>query len=285
MSASAAEPATVARRGRRLSWALALPLGWTVLVAFLAISADWLGLPDPAAQELIQRRKPPSAEYLLGTDNLGRDMLSRIIYGARTSLIVGICAPFLGFLVGGAIGMSAGYFRGKVDLLAVGFIDILLAFPALVLALTFVAYLGQSLFNVTLALGILSIPAAARVSRANTLAWANRDFVLAARTIGASNWRILTREILPNVLPAMFAFWLVAVSVIIVAEGALSFLGLGIPAPQPSWGGMIADGREALDVAPHTALIPAAVMFLTVLSLNFLGDMVRNRVDPRRSAL
>jgi peptide/nickel transport system permease protein len=285
MSASAAEPVAGVRRGRRLSWALALPLGWTVLVAFLAITADWLGLPDPAAQELIQRRKPPSAEYLLGTDNLGRDMLSRIIYGARTSLIVGICAPFLGFLIGGAIGMSAGYFRGKVDLLAVGFIDILLAFPALVLALTFVAYLGQSLFNVTLALGILSIPAAARVSRANTLAWANRDFVLAARTIGASNWRILTREILPNVLPAMFAFWLVAVSVIIVAEGALSFLGLGIPAPQPSWGGMIADGREALDVAPHTALIPAAVMFLTVLSLNFLGDMVRNLVDPRRSAL
>ncbi len=285
MSASAAEPAVGARPGRRLSWAVALPLGWIVLVAFLAVTADWLGLPDPAAQELIQRRKPPSAEYLLGTDNLGRDMLSRIIYGARTSLIVGICAPFLGFLVGGAIGMSAGYFRGKVDLLAVGFIDVLLAFPALVLALTFTAYLGQSLFNVTLALGILSIPAAARVARANTLAWASRDFVLAARTIGASNWRILTREILPNVLPAMFAFWLVAVSVIIVAEGALSFLGLGIPAPQPSWGGMIADGREALDVAPHTALIPAAVMFLTVLSLNFVGDMVRGLVDPRRSAL
>ncbi len=285
MSASAAEPAIVARRGRPLSWALALPLAWVALVVFLAITADWIGLPDPAAQELILRRKPPSAEFLLGTDNLGRDMLSRIIYGGRTSLIVGICAPFFGFLIGGAIGMSAGYFRGKVDLLAVGFIDILLAFPTLVLALTFVAYLGQSLFNVTLALGILSIPAAARVSRANTLAWANRDFVLAARTIGASNWRILTREILPNVLPAMFAFWLVAVSVIIVAEGALSFLGLGIPAPQPSWGGMIADGREALDVAPHTALIPAAVMFLTVLSLNFLGDMVRNLVDPRRSAL
>ena len=181
--------------------------------------------------------------------------------------------------------MSAGYFRGKVGLLAVGFIDILLAFPALVLALTFTAYLGQSLFNVTLALGILSIPAAARVSRANTLAWANRDFVLAARTIGASNWRILTREILPNLLPPMFAFWLVAISVIIVAEGALSFLGLGIPAPQPSWGGMIADGREALDVAPHTALIPAAVMFITVLSLNFVGDIVRNMVDSRRSAL
>ncbi|MEI7872120.1 MAG: ABC transporter permease [Alphaproteobacteria bacterium] len=285
MSASAVRPATVAPVGRRLSWAIVLPLAWVALVAFLAVTADWLPLPDPAAQELILRRKPPSTTYLLGTDNLGRDMLSRIIYGGRTSLIVGICAPFFGFLIGGAIGMSAGYFRGKVDLLAVGFIDILLAFPTLVLALTFVAYLGQSLFNVTLALGILSIPAAARVSRANTMAWANRDFVLAARTIGASNWRILTREILPNVLPAMFAFWLVAVSVIIVAEGALSFLGLGIPAPQPSWGGMIADGREALDVAPHTALIPAAVMFLTVLSLNFLGDMVRNLVDPRRSSL
>jgi peptide/nickel transport system permease protein len=256
-----------------------------MLVVVLAITADWIGLPDPSAQELILRRKPPSAEFLLGTDNLGRDMLSRVIYGARTSLIVGICAPILGFLVGGAIGMSAGYFRGKVDMLAVGFIDILLAFPSLVLALTFTAYLGQSLFNVTLALGILSIPAAARVARANTLAWANRDFVLAARTIGASDWRILTREILPNLLPPMFAFWLVAISVIIVAEGALSFLGLGIPAPQPSWGGMIADGREALDVAPHTALIPAAVMFATVLSLNFVGDMVRNMVDPRRSAL
>jgi len=233
----------------------------------------------------INRLKAPSLQFPFGTDNLGRDMLSRVIYGARTSLIVGICAPFLGFLIGGAIGMSAGYFRGKVDMLAVGFIDILLAFPSLVLALTFTAYLGQSLFNVTLALGILSIPAAARVSRANTLAWANRDFVLAARTVGASDWRILTREILPNLLPPMFAFWLVAISVIIVAEGALSFLGLGIPAPQPSWGGMIADGREALDVAPYTALIPAAVMFATVLSLNFVGDMVRNMVDPRRSAL
>ena len=289
MSASAAKPvvaaAPAAGRKFRLRWSLILPLGWLLLVVVLAITADWIGLPDPAAQELILRRKPPSAQFLLGTDNLGRDMLSRVIYGARTSLIVGICAPFLGFLIGGAIGMSAGYFRGKVDLLAVGFIDILLAFPALVLALTFTAYLGQSLFNVTLALGILSIPAAARVSRANTLAWANRDFVLAARTIGASNWRILTREILPNLLPPMFAFWLVAISVIIVAEGALSFLGLGIPAPQPSWGGMIADGREALDVAPHTALIPAAVMFATVLSLNFVGDIVRNMVDPRRSAL
>jgi len=285
MSASAIESAPVVRPRRRLSWALALPLGWVAIVVVAAVLADWLPIADPANQELIQRRKLPNATYWLGTDNLGRDMLSRIIYGARTSLIVGLCAPLFGFFIGGTIGMCAGYFRGKIDLLAVGFIDILLAFPALVLALTFVAYLGQSLFNVTLALGILSIPAAARVARANTLAWGSRDFVLAARTIGASNWRILTREILPNLLPPLFAFWLVAMSVIIVAEGALSFLGLGIPAPKPSWGGMIADGREALDVAPHTALIPAAVMFLTVLSLNFLGDMVRNMVDPRRSAL
>jgi peptide/nickel transport system permease protein len=286
MSASAIEPAAaVAPPKRRIPWAVTLPLAWVSIVVIAAVSANWIGLPDPAEQELILRRKPPSAEFLLGTDNLGRNMLSRIVHGARTSLIVGLCAPAFGFLIGGAIGMAAGYFRGKIDLLAVGFIDVLLAFPALVLALTFTAYLGQSLFNVTLALGILSIPAAARVARANTLAWANRDFVLAARTIGASDWRIITREILPNLLPPMFAFWLVAMSVIIVAEGALSFLGLGIPAPQPSWGGMIADGREALDVAPHTALVPAAVMFLTVLSLNFLGDIVRNRVDPRRSSL
>jgi peptide/nickel transport system permease protein len=290
MSASAvkvdaAETELATRPRRRWRWSLILPLAWVALVVFVAVFADWLGFKDAAAQELIQRRQLPNADYWLGTDNLGRDMLSRVVYGARTSLIVGLCAPMFGFVIGGAIGMCGGYFRGKIDLLAVGFIDVLLAFPALVLALTFVAYLGQSLFNVTLALGILSIPAAARVSRASTLAWANRDFVLAARTIGATDWRILTREILPNLLPPLFAFWLVAMSVIIVAEGALSFLGLGIPAPKPSWGGMIADGREALDVAPHTALIPAAVMFLTVLSLNFLGDMVRNMIDPRRSAL
>jgi peptide/nickel transport system permease protein len=290
MSASAvkvdaAETELATRPRRRWRWSLILPLAWVALVVFVAVFADWLGFKDAAAQELIQRRQLPNADYWLGTDNLGRDMLSRVVYGARTSLIVGLCAPMFGFVIGGAIGMCGGYFRGKIDLLAVGFIDVLLAFPALVLALTFVAYLGQSLFNVTLALGILSIPAAARVSRASTLAWANRDFVLAARTIGATDWRILTREILPNLLPPLFAFWLVAMSVIIVAEGALSFLGLGIPAPKPSWGGMIADGREALDVAPHTALIPAAVMFLTVLSLNFLGDMVRNMIDPRKSAL
>lgn len=285
MSVSAAERRSVVRPRRRLRWGVALPLAWVSIVAFAAVAAGWLGVPDPTAQELILRRKPPSAEFLLGTDNLGRDMLSRIIYGARASLTVGICAPILGFLIGGPIGMAAGYFRGKIDLLAVGFIDVLLAFPALVLALIFSAYLGQSLFNVTLALGILSSPAAARLARANTLTWANREFVLAARTIGASHWRILTREILPNLLPLMLAFWLVAMSVVIVAEGALSFLGLGIPAPQPSWGGMIAEGRETLDVAPHIALIPAAVMFATVLSLNFLGDAVRNLVDPRRSAL
>jgi len=276
---------TVGRRFMRDRVAIGAAVVVTILL-ILAVFGPWLVPSDPYASSMMKRLKPIGFEgHPLGTDNLGRDMLSRVIYGARTSLIVGICAPLLGFLIGGAIGMSAGYFRGKVDMLAVGFIDILLAFPSLVLALTFTAYLGQSLFNVTLALGILSIPAAARVARANTLAWANRDFVLAARTIGASDWRILTREILPNLLPPMFAFWLVAISVIIVAESALSFLGLGIPAPQPSWGGMIADGREALDVAPHTALIPAAVMFATVLSLNFVGDMVRNMVDPRRSAL
>ncbi len=179
MSASAAKSAVIAatRPRRCWHWALALPLGWMLLVVFLAITADWIGLLDPSAQELIMRRKPPSAEFLLGTDNLGRDMLSRVIYGARTSLIVGICAPFLGFLIGGAIGMSAGYFRGKVDLAGSRLHRHPAGVPSLVLALTFTAYSGRSLFDVTLALGILSIPAAAWVSRAVTLAWANRDFL------------------------------------------------------------------------------------------------------------
>lgn len=268
---------------KRLGWVFWLALAWVVLVFFLAVAADQLPLADYSRQTLLRRNLPPGGAYVLGTDGLGRDMLSRLVYGARTSLTVGLGAALLGTVVGGAIGLCAGYFRGKFETAVVACVDVLLAFPRLVLALAIVAFLGKSVFNLTLTLAILTVPAATRVARAATLVMAQRDFVMAAHAMGASHRRILFRELLPNVIPPLVVFVLVAVAVIIVAEGALSFLGLGVPPPEPSWGSMIADGSSNLDLAPHTALLPAFVMFVTVLAFNLCGDSLRTLADPRQT--
>jgi peptide/nickel transport system permease protein len=261
-----------------------IAVGWIVLVFALAIIANLLPIADPAQQALRARRALPSMLHLLGTDALGRDIFARVIYGARASLAVGMLAPLLGTLVGGVLGMLAGYFRGWLETLVTGAADVLLAFPPLVLALAVVAYLGQSLVNLIVVLAVLTVPGVARVARAATLAIREREFVTAARAIGASHARILRREILPNVMLPLGAFFLVLVAVIIVAEGILSFLGLGVPPPMPSWGSMIAEGRDNLDIAPHIAFIPAIAMFFTVLAFNLVGDTLRAVTDPRRGA-
>jgi peptide/nickel transport system permease protein len=211
--------------------------------------------------------------------------LSRLIFGARISLVVGLCAPIIGLAFGGTLGILAGYFRGRFESIVVGSMDVLLAFPPLVLALAVTAYLGQSIFNLTCILGVLSIPAFMRVARAATLTLARREFVIAAEALGASHARILLRELLPNVLLPSLAYFLLGVAVIIVVEGALSFLGLGVPPPISSWGSMIGEGRESLDVAPRLAFLPAIAMFLTVLSFNLIGDALRAITDPRQGAL
>jgi peptide/nickel transport system permease protein len=243
-----------------------------------------LPLADPARQALLTRRAPPSVAHWLGTDRLGRDILARVIYGARASLAVGLLAPLIGTLVGGFFGLLAGYFRGAFETLITGASDVLLAFPPLVLALAIVAYLGQSVPNLVLVLALLTVPGVVRVTRAATLAVREREFVTAAQALGASHARILLREILPNVMLPVGAFFLVLVGIIIVAEGILSFLGLGVPPPAPSWGSMIAEGRDVLDDAPHIAFIPATAMFLTVLAFNLVGDTLRAITDPRRAA-
>jgi peptide/nickel transport system permease protein len=232
---------------------------------------------------LLARRAPPSAAHLLGTDALGHDMLARVIFGARSSLAVGLLAPLAATLVGGALGLLAGYFRGWLETITVGASDVLLAFPPLVLALAVTAYLGQSVPNLILVLAILTIPAVTRIARAGTLALRGRDFVTAARALGASHTRIMLREILPNIALPLAAYFLLLVAVIVTAESILSFLGLGVPPPLPSWGSMIAEGRENLELAPHIAFIPAAVMFLTVLAFNLVGDRLRSLTDPRRA--
>src|SRR5882672_9411256 len=273
------------RRARRLGPVVWIAIGWMALVFAVAIFAPVLPLPSPTDMDMLERRAPFSMEHWLGTDGLGRDELSRLIYGARISLVVGLCAPVIGLTIGGALGMLAGYFRGRFESVVVGSMDVLLAFPPLILAMAVTAYLGQSILNLTLILGLLGIPAFMRVARAATLSLARREFVIAAEALGATHARILLRELLPNVMLPLLAFFLLGVAVTIVAEGALSFLGLGVPPPISSWGSMIGEGRESLEVAPRLAFLPAIAMFLTVLSFNLVGDTLRALTDPRQGAL
>ncbi|MBX3498818.1 MAG: ABC transporter permease [Alphaproteobacteria bacterium] len=296
-----AEGLAVRRRRRRgLGLRFWLPVFWIGLVAFGAATADFWPMPAPETIDFINRAAMPGTvgeielsgetefsefRYLLGTDNLGRDILSRLVHGARVSLLIGLLSPLIGLLVGGALGVLAGYYRGRVEGAVVAAMDIILAFPALVLLLAITFYLGPSLLNLILALGFLSVPASARVARANTLSLAGREFVLAAKAMGASDLYILVREIVPNVLMPLLVFAMLLVAVLIVAEGTLSFLGLSVPPPTPSWGTMIEEGRELLDQAPHVTMIPAAAMCLTVLSFNLIGDRLRSLIDPRESRL
>ena len=262
-----------------------LAVGWIGIILVLALAADLLALPSPTDMDMLEKRMPPSAAHWLGTDNLGRDMLARLIFGARISLTVGVASPLIGLILGGTLGMLAGYLRGRLETIIVASVDVLLAFPPLVLALALTAYLGQTVANLTYIIGILSIPAFTRVARASTLSIANREFVVAARALGATEARILARELLPNVILPLLAFFLLAVAVTIVVEGALSFLGLGVPPPAPSWGGMIGEGRESLEIAPRIAFLPAGAMFLSVLAFNIVGDTLRAITDPRQTAL
>jgi peptide/nickel transport system permease protein len=241
----------------------------------------------------IARQGPGTDGHVLGGDGLGRDVLSRVVWGARASLLLSVGAITIGIVLGGLFGLLAGYYRGRVATFLVGVFDVLLSFPQLILALTVVTVFAtgegtsssRRMVVLILALGIVSIPVLGRISRATTLTWAQREFVLAARAMGQRDRSIMWGEVLPNVLPAMFSIALLGVAVVIVAEGGLSVLGVGVQLPTPSWGNMIAEGRGDLRDAPHVVLIPTIVIFLTVLALNYLGDVVRARFDVRESAL
>ena len=272
---AAAEPGDGRARPARgvVFW---LCVGWIGLVVFGAIFASVLPIPSPDALDPFKRLEPVGTSgHLLGTDNLGRDVLSRIIYGSRVSLIVGVTAFVVGIVVGGGLGMVAGQVGGRLERLITWLMDVLLSFPALVLLIALVAFAGHSLLHISLALGFLSIPVFARLSRATTLSTSDRDFVKAARCAGLSPMRILRREILPNVLPGLLAYGLIAMGATIVVEGSLSFLGLSVSAPTPSWGGLIAAGQSLLQSNPGLVLIPSAVLCLTVLAFNLAGDTLR----------
>ena len=261
-------------------------LAWLVLVVVLAVTAPWLPIPDPNEIDIPNRQAGPfTAGHLLGTDGLGRDIASRLAYGARVSLVISLAAVTAGIVVGGTLGMVVGYFRGRLETVVMAVVDIILAFPALVLLLALVAFVGQSLTAITVVVAFVSIPFYARVARATTLAVSQREYVLAAGLMGARTRRILFREIMPNVILPVAAFGLIALGVVIVLEGSLAFLGLSVEAPAATWGSMIAEGRRYLDSDIHIALIPSVVMFLTVLTLNFVGDVLRSRFDVREANL
>lgn len=280
-----------------------LPVFWLAALTVAAATAGWWAVPafdlmdwnnlqaapgTPTANAVFQNTDGLEKQeyvYWLGTDTMGRDVVSRVIYGARISLAVGLVSPTIGFFLGGILGCLAGYFRGRLEAVIVAVMDVILAFPSLVLLLAITFYLGPSLGNLIIALGFLTIPAFSRVARARTLSLRDLEFVQAARLTGAGDLTILVHEIVPNVIIPMAAYGLLVVSFMIMAEGALSFLGLGVPPPTPSWGGMIAEGREVLEEAPHVSMIPAGVMFLTVISFNMIGDGLRSLAENRTSQL
>jgi peptide/nickel transport system permease protein len=271
-------------------------IGWLGLVAFGVLFANILpGIHNYNTVFLqFTSTKPLTHGHLLGVDDNGHDVLSNLVLGARTSLEIALGAVGAGILVGGTLGLIAGYYRGTVDLVLSTVFDVLLAVPALILALALASFLRgdpskshiPAQVVLIIALGIVSTPVLGRITRASTLTWSQREFVVAARAQGAKNVRIMVREVLPNVLPAIFSIALLAVGVAIVAEGGLSFLGVGIdPSSKPSWGNLIASSAGVLRQEPWLVFSPIICLFLTVLSLNFLGDVVRAHFDVRESSV
>lgn len=254
-----------------------------VLIMFIVVGifAPWFAPQDPNAQDLASRLQPTLSDgHLLGTDSLGRDVLSRLIYGTRISLVVGFTAVFLSVVIGVAVGLVSGYVGGWVDSLFMRIVDAWLAFPFLLLAISIVAVLGRGLDNIVIALVITGWVLYARLLRGETLSLREREFVLSARGLGAKPLAIMVKHILPNCLAPIMVVATLEIGVVIVTEASLSFLGLGASASEPSWGGMLADGRAYLTRAWWLATLPGLAIFGIVLAVNVLGDALRDALDP-----
>lgn len=257
-------------------------LAFIGLLVFCALFADWITPYSPEAINTKLRGAPPSAEHWLGNDDIGRDILTRLVYGTRIALIVGIGATSIAVTIGVLVGATAGYFGGKVDFLLSRLIDTLMAFPLLALLLTLSTVFGPSLRNVVIVIGCTVWASYARVVRAEVLSLRERDYILAARSIGARDRSIITRHLIPNALGPVIILASLAVGGIIILESALSFLGLGVQRPTASWGTMLSDGRDFLRNYPHIAIAPGVAIALTVLAFNLVGDGLRDALDPRQ---
>ena len=255
-----------------------------LLLVFVAVLAEVISPYDPIKLDLQAISQAPSAKYWFGTDNLGRDIFSRVLYGARVSLSAGVVAVGIAVIVGLALGLLAGFFGKAVDEIIMRIVDAMLAFPFLVLAITLAAVLGPSLQNSMLAIAVVSVPGFARLTRAQMLSERERDYVQAAQSLGASDPRIVFRHLLPNIAGPIIIQATLSIAGAILAESSLSFLGLGVQPPTPSWGEMLNTARGYLRDAPWMAIAPGSLIFASVLAFNLVGDGLRDALDPRRSA-
>ena len=276
-------PAAAAPPADRPAWidslAVAIPGGILLLIFFLCFVWPLIGpVPKPTGGDVLDSSLPMfSPGHVLGTDETGNDTWSRLLYGGRSSLLIALGVQVVGVLAGGMLGALAGYRGGILDLILTRVLDVLIAFPVLILALAIAQGLGPSKINTIWALSFFSVPAFARISRAATLRLRERPFMLAARLSGTGTVRILVRHVAPNIFPQLATFALLGMGIIIILEGALSFLGLGVPPPAPSWGNMIFEGQNVLSAQPRYVLLPSIFLFVTVLSFNLLGDALRAR--------
>lgn len=252
-----------------------------LLIIAAAVLAPWIAPHDPAEQDIISRLAPPGGDYPLGTDQFGRDILSRLLWGARISLTVSLGAIALAGVIGGAIGMVSGYVGGRFDLFVMQVMDVLLSFPSLIMGLIVVALLGPDLVNLVIAIALTAIAPFARIARAPTLALKERAFVEAGRALGYSHLRIVFRHILPNILPEVMVMATLWMATAVRVEASLSFIGLGVKPPTPTWGGMTRDGFENILDSPWLATLPGLAILLLVLGLNMVGDGLRDATDPK----
>jgi peptide/nickel transport system permease protein len=268
---------------RRLVRRRGAMVGLAVIVLFviLTVTAQWIVPYDPIAQSWMTVRKPPSELHWFGTDEVGRDVLARVVFGARASLMAGVISIAIALTIGVPLGLTAGYIGGFIDALISRITDAMLACPFLILAIALAAFLGPSLSNAMIAIGITATPIFVRLTRGQVMAVKVEDYVEAARAVGNPRWRIALVHILPNILPALLVQATLSIAAAIIAEAALSFLGLGQQPPAPSWGSMLNSAQRFLTNAPWMAVWPGLAIFLTVLSFNLLGDGLRDALDPR----
>lgn len=267
-----------ALRRNRLSW---LGLALFATIVFAAVFAPWIAPYDPLQQNILHRLQPPSADYLLGTDTYGRDVLSRLIHGARVSLVVGFVAILIAMIVGSAIGILSGFIGGAFDRIVMSVLDVMLSFPTLLLGLMIAAMLGASFQNLIIAIAITEMAPFARVARAPTISLKQRDFIEAGRAMGFSDSRLMGRHILPNMASEVVVVGSMWMASAIRTEAALSFIGLGVPPPTATWGGMIREGFDNILDSWWLAVFPSLAILLTVLALNILGDALRDAIDPK----
>jgi peptide/nickel transport system permease protein len=278
MSTSTISLPRIARHNPLAAMGVALVL----LFLIFALFAPWIAPQDPAYIDLPNRLEPPSSHHWCGTDELGRDILSRLIYGARISMFVGSSVVLVSLFVGLIIGSLAGYYGGGIDrFVNLILMNAFLSFPGILIAIAFVAFRGPGITNLVLALSIGGWVGYARLVRGQVLATREREFVEAARALGASDWRIIVRHILPNIIQPVIVQAAIGMAGAILAEATMSFLGLGVPPPASSWGSMLNDARSHLFDSPHLVIFPAITVMLAVLSFNFIGDALRDLLDPR----